>query len=87
MGMFDDIHTGNRCGQTKAFGRTLAHYCTGDTVDPVDGRTHVQIAMPDGGWLHVRDGRIHSWQETPAPDLPPYDNFGRPLSGLAWPYP
>ncbi|MFF3639395.1 hypothetical protein [Streptomyces sp. NPDC002250] len=87
MGMFDEIHAGHRCGQTKAFGRTLAHYRTGDAVQPVDGRTDVQIAVAvGGGWLQVRGGRIHSWEEDPAPDLPPYDNAGRPLPGLDWPY-
>ena len=32
MGMFDEVHTGIRCGQTKALGKRGARYAPGDTV-------------------------------------------------------
>ena len=30
MGLFDSVHTGTRCGQTKALGRSMADYTIGD---------------------------------------------------------
>ena len=75
MGMFDTIHTGQRCGQTKAFGCLLQDLRPGDPVNRADS----QYAMHEGGWLIVRSGHIEAWVDEADPDLPRYDNGANPL--------
>lgn len=75
--MFDYIHTGDRCGQTKAFDCHLDNLRPGDAVNRADS----QYAMHEGGWLIVRSGRIDGWFTEPDPDLPRYDNTANRLAG------
>jgi hypothetical protein len=98
MGRYDDIHTGTRCGQTKAFGKGLGDFSIGDSVkihqDPLpienydyptytDGQVAVQGV--GGGWLIVRDGVWVDWVDDPVEDLPCFDDAGRPVAhGLRW---
>jgi hypothetical protein len=76
MGMFDYVHTGTRCGQTKAFSRTLFELTPGTRVDGPDG----WYAMREGGWLVVSDGVFVGWvHDAPAVAVARFDNRGRPL--------
>lgn len=77
MGMFDRVHTGNRCGQTKAFDSTLSDLTPGCPVNRADS----QYAMHEGGWLIVRDGHIVSWDDEADEVLPRYNNGANPLGG------
>jgi hypothetical protein len=65
MGMFDSVHTGNRCGQTKAFACVLDDIVPGTSVS-VRASTgpNFQVALLRGsGFLTVRDGVFVSWDD------------------------
>jgi hypothetical protein len=73
MGLFDDVHTGTRCGQTKAFDKSLNSYELGSYVPaPVSS---CQIAM-NPGWLQIRNYFIDDWTDIPAANIPTFDYFG-----------
>lgn len=88
MGMFDNIHDGNRHGQTKAFSPASRDLKIGDPVyiedlgeavygtAPATRHTDGQVNCSFGGWLIVRDGIWVEWAEQPASDLPRFDNTG-----------
>lgn len=79
MGTFDSVHTGTRCGQTKALGSALRDLVPGDCVclwvnDSTGARTGEQLRdfalmMIGGGFLRVRSGVVCSWEDDPG-ELP-----------------
>jgi hypothetical protein len=78
MGMFDYVHTGTRCGQTKAFFRTLSDLAPGTRVGGPDG----WYAMSEGGWLVVSGGMFVAWvDDDPARTVARFDSMGRPIEG------
>lgn len=90
MGMFDEVHTGDRCGQTKALGRSLSQLIPGHyveiiasghqtptaTVAAVDG----QVLMSEGGYLTICDGLLLSWADDRDLSLPLFDVFGNRIA-------
>ena len=94
MGMFDEIHAGTRCGQSKAFGRRHS-FVVGDVVrlvpaltleqfeaneeEVADETTDFQIAQPQGGFLTVRESVLTGWDDYYDASLPLYGYYGHPL--------
>jgi hypothetical protein len=92
--MYDEIHTGTRCGQTKAFGRRHS-FVVGDVVrlvpsltvaqveaneeEVADATTDFQIAAPQGGFITVRDSVLTGWDDYYDASLPLYGYYGHPL--------
>ena len=58
--MYDDIEVGERYGQVKLWNCEMAMYHLGDKV-PEDG--DFSIAMREGGYVNVQDGKIKSWTD------------------------
>lgn len=91
MGMFDTIHTGRRCGQSKALGKMLRDLRPGDSVvveavympgEEYGERpeiTDFQVRMDGGGFVVVRGGLIVDWVGQRDAELPAYDGYGYPL--------
>jgi hypothetical protein len=75
MAAFDSVHTGQRCGQTKALGALMRTLTVGDEVG---GRDRC-IAMHEGGYLVIRGGILIGWQDEPEDRLALVDNAGRTL--------
>lgn len=78
MGMFDRIHTGTRCGQTKAFSRSRDDVCSGDQIEEA---TDGIYAMHEGGWLVIVNQRLRGWEDEPVDGMRRFDNNGDPLDG------
>jgi hypothetical protein len=92
--MYDEIHTGTRCGQTKAFGRRHS-FVLGDLVHLVpsltaeqfeanekevaDETTDFQIAAPQGGFITVRESVLTGWDDYYDASLPLYGYYGHPF--------
>lgn len=78
MGMYDRIHTGTRCGQTKAFSRLLDDLCPGDEIEEAaDGA----YAMREGGWLVIVHRVLVGWEDEAVDETRRFDNRGDPLEG------
>ena len=60
MGMFDYIEVDNKYGQVKLWDCEMVTYRVGDTV-PRGG--DFSIAMREGGYANVWDGKIKSWTD------------------------
>src|SRR5664279_1244671 len=94
MGVYDEIHAGTRCGQTKAFGRRHS-FVIGDLVHLVPSLTAAQfvaneeevadeapdfqIAAPQGGFITVRESVLTGWDDYYDASLPLYGYYGHPL--------
>lgn len=77
MGMFDFVHTGQRCGQTKAFSSVLDDLTPGSAVPSrYPGLTSYGVAMREGGWLVIRHGYLQDWVEQAPTGVPLLDNEG-----------
>lgn len=84
MGMFDTLHMGERCGQTKALGQTLRNWVAGDLVELCPetsvasgvSLTSFQLVMSEGGFVVVREGVLCSWESRPVVGLPLVGNYG-----------
>jgi hypothetical protein len=85
MGTYDTVHTGTRCGQTKALGQGMRDLTPGSqallrvrlTDDSWSG-THTPdfaLMMHGGGFLLARGGVLLSWGEDPE-DLPAFTARG-----------
>ena len=69
MGMFDTVHTGDRCGQTKALGKSLADLVPGDAAHVVpaamteaEHRAELEGRIgPVADSANVQVGRRGSW--------------------------
>ena len=62
MGSFDYIEVGDKDGQVKLWDCELVMYRVGDTV-PQDG--DFSIAMREGGYVNIQDGKLKSWTDAP----------------------
>lgn len=79
MGMFDEIEVGDRHGQVKLWDNMLKTYRLGDIVPPV--RLNVpdfDIAMREGGYVHVRALKIQGWDDERDAYVRCYDKWGDP---------
>lgn len=91
MGMFDTVHTGSRCGQTKASDRCLRDLVPGDPFvlrypsmeadmplvgTPAGPLSSFQVRMSEGGFLRVQDEVLVSWDDVVDPVLPVVDDYG-----------
>lgn len=79
MGMFDEIEVGDRHGQVKLWHNQLTKYGVGDIVPPV--RMNVpdfELAMREGGYVHVHALKITGWDDERDTSLPCYDKWGDP---------
>jgi len=94
MGMYDEIHAGTRCGQSKAFGRRhsivigdlarlvpalSAAQAEANEEEVADATTDFQIAAPQGGFIIVRASLLTGWDDFYDASLPLYENYGHPL--------
>ena len=66
MGMFDDVHVGQRVGQVKLWECSLNTYRVGDQVSSEYSRDgSYSITMKEGGYVNVLEDHILSWTDTP----------------------
>lgn len=66
MGAYDEIVVGERVAQVKLWDNQLTHYTLGDEVPNVgEGITTYSVAVREGGFVNVNDGRIESWTDIP----------------------
>lgn len=63
MGMFDTIIVGERNGQVKIWVNRMIDYLLGSVVPEHDGFVNYDIAMREGGFVHVRDCQIAGWDD------------------------
>lgn len=63
MGVYDTVKIGDRVGQVKLWECRLARLTNGDSVPPIDGQRNYDVAMRDGGYVHVHDLRIVGWTD------------------------
>jgi hypothetical protein len=77
MGMYDEIEFGERVGQVKLWDCVMHTYREGDEIGPPFNGSY-SIAMREGGFVHVEEGRIQAWTETPMAGKPVVDKYGAP---------
>jgi hypothetical protein len=65
---------GERNGQVKLWENACLTYHVGDKVGPSGAQ--YSIAMREGGYVHVSDGRIAGWEDYPTPNADVYDKYG-----------
>jgi hypothetical protein len=75
MGVFDTIAIGSLEGQVKLWWNELSKLGIGDAVPAVRGRFDYDIAMREGGYVHVKDLRITGWTNRPQ-TLVVFDKWG-----------
>jgi hypothetical protein len=80
MGMYDVIRADGREGQVKLWSNQLRVYEVGDTVydAPRMGVYDFDIAMREGGWVHVDHLTIQAWDDTRDESVPCFDKWGDP---------
>lgn len=81
MGMFDDVDVDGRKGQIKTFRCMMICYEKGDSCGAIDKERDYDIAMREGGFLHVRDCRITGWDDTNDTTVPTFDKWGGKWDG------
>jgi len=48
MGTYDDVHSGDRCGQTKALGKFLRHLVPGSRAQVFPAPANESAGLPAG---------------------------------------
>ena len=66
MSLHDIITVGTREGQVKCWDNAMQHYGLDSYVPPIDNIDTYSVAMREGGFVNVIDGRIRSWVDTPS---------------------
>jgi hypothetical protein len=88
VGSFDTVHDGDRYEQVKLWGKGLRYLHIGDRVGLPRGGLGptgtYSVAMRTGGYVHVLDGVLAGWHETPG-DGPRLNTGGGRFDEADWP--
>lgn len=76
MGMYDELPNG---AQVKCWWNELRRVKRGDEVPALDGLTTYQIALIEGDYAQVQDGRFLRISKSPRHRTPIYDKWGDPM--------
>ncbi len=75
MGLYDIIKVGDLEGQVKCWGCEMKYIHVGDIIPMIDNKNSYSIAMREGGFVNVIDGRIASWTSHSSQEFI-YDKWG-----------